>query len=274
MPKIEAKKRFGQNFLKETTVLNKIIQSMSISKRKLVEIGPGLGDLTQKLLEVKPVKAYEVDRDLCVHLREKFRKEIEENRLKLEQIDVLECFEKGSLEDEPYDLVANLPYYIATKIILKALEDNECNSLTVMVQKEVAQKFSSIVKTKEFSSLAILSQSIADVELLFDVSPDSFEPVPKVTSSILKIVKKREFTKGFNPLFGSVQEFNGFKKYLKISFSSPRKTWLKNISSIYNKDRARELLDKLNVLHNIRPHELSVTNHLNLYKEISNRTLA
>ncbi len=269
MPKIEAKKRFGQNFLKDTTVLNKIIQSMSINKRKLVEIGPGLGDLTQKLLEVKPVKAYEVDRDLCVHLRDKFRKEIEEGKLELKQIDVLECFEKDSLENESYDLVANLPYYIATKIILMALEDKKCNSLTVMVQKEVAQKFSSRSKTKEFGSLAILSQSIADVELLFDVRPDSFEPVPKVTSSILKIVKNREFTDGINPLFETVGEFDGFKKYLKVSFSSPRKTWVKNISSIYNKEFARDLLNKSDIAQNVRPHELSVTNHLNLYKEIS-----
>ncbi len=270
MPKIEAKKRFGQNFLKDTTVLNKIIQSMSISKRKLVEIGPGLGDLTQMLLEVKPLRAYEVDRDLCVHLREKFHKEIEEGRLKLEQIDVLECFERGSLENDSYDLVANLPYYIATKIILEALGDAKCNSLTVMVQKEVAQKFSSCVKTKEFGSLAILSQSIADVELLFDVSPDSFEPAPKVTSSILKIVKNREFTDGANPLFEKVEEFDGFKKYLKVSFSSPRKTWVKNISSIYNKEFAKELLSKKGISQSVRPHELSVTNHLNLYKEITN----
>ncbi len=268
MPQIEAKKRFGQNFLQDTTVLNKIIQSMSINKRKLVEIGPGLGDLTQMLLRVKPVKAYEVDRDLCVHLREKFRKEIEEERLKLEQIDVLECFEKGSLENDSYDLVANLPYYIATKIILKALEDEKCDSMIVMIQKEVAQKFSAPFKTKEFSSLAILSQSIADVKLLFDVSSDSFEPAPKVTSSILKIVKKREFIHGVNPLFKSAQDFIGFKKYLKISFSSPRKTWVKNISSIYNKEFAKKLLNSMGIIVSARPHELSVENHLNLYEKI------
>jgi len=269
MPKIEAKKRFGQNFLKDTTVLNKIIQSMSTNDRKLVEIGPGLGDLTQKLLEVKPVKAYEVDRDLCGHLREKFHKEIKEGRLELIQIDVLECFKDKSLAENSYDIVANLPYYIATKIILEALHDDKCSSLIVMVQKEVAKKFSSLVKTKEFGSLAILSQSIADTELLFDVSPDSFEPAPKVTSSILKIVKNREFTQGVNPLFKSVKEFDGFKKYLKVSFSSPRKTWVKNISSIYNREFAKSLLSKSGITHSVRPHELSVTNHLNLYKEIS-----
>ncbi len=269
MSKIEAKKRFGQNFLKDTSVLNKIIQSMPKNDLLLVEIGPGLGDLTQMLLRVKPLRAYEVDRDLCVHLREKFSKEIEKKQLKLEQTDVLECFEKGSLDKEPYNLVANLPYYIATKIILEALEDEKCNSMTVMVQKEVALKFSAPVKTKEFTSLAILSQSIADVELLFDVPSSSFEPAPKVTSSILKIVKKREFIKGARALFESEKDFIGFKKYLRISFASPRKTWAKNISSIYNKDFAKKLLKKMNITTNTRPHELSVTDHLNLYKEIA-----
>ncbi len=269
MVKIEAKKRFGQNFLKDTVVLNKIIQSMLKNKYKLVEIGPGLGDLTQMLLGVKPLKAYEVDRDLCVHLREKFRKEIKQEKLKLEETNVLECFDRGSLEDEPYDLVANLPYYIATKIIFEALKDGKCNSMILMVQKEVALKFSALAKTKEFTSLAILSQSIADVELLFDVPSSSFEPAPKVTSSILKIVKKREYIQGDRPLFKNTRDFIGFKKYLKISFSSPRKTWVKNISSIYNKDFAKKLLNNVNIATNTRPHELSVTDHLNLYEKIS-----
>ena len=269
MAKIEAKKRFGQNFLKDSTVLDKIIQSMPQSKRKLIEIGPGLGDLTRLLLEVKPLRAYEVDRDLCVHLKDKFHKEIEENKLELIQKNILESLEEKTLCEEPYDLVANLPYYIATRIILDALEDINCKSMVVMVQKEVASKFSAVAKTKEFTSLAILSQSIADVKLLFDVPASSFEPAPKVTSSILKIVKKREFVKGEKSLFDDVKNFNGFKKYLKISFSSPRKTWLKNISSIYKKEFAAELLEKNEIAMNIRPHELSVTDHLNLHKEIS-----
>ena len=268
MAKIEAKKKFGQNFLKDSAVLNKIIQSMPKNELKLIEIGPGLGDLTRLLLKIKPLRAYEVDRDLCVHLRDIFHEEINKNRLDLIEGDVLDAFDKGSLEDEPYDMVANLPYYVATKIILKALEDNLCNSMLVMVQKEVAQKFCAPSKTKEFSSLSILSQSIADVRLLFDVPPDSFEPAPKVTSSVLKIVKKREFMQGEDALFENIRDFNGFKKYLRISYSSPRKTWVKNISPLCDRAKAKVVLQKHNIETNARPHELSVTNHLNLYKEI------
>jgi len=111
MAKIEAKKRFGQNFLKDSTVLDKIIQSMPYNERKLIEIGPGLGDLTRLLLEVKPLRAYEVDRDLCVHLKDKFHKEIEKNKLELIQKNILESLEEGTLCKEPYDLVANLIFF-------------------------------------------------------------------------------------------------------------------------------------------------------------------
>ncbi len=266
---IEAKKKFGQNFLKDRNILYKIIQAMPRDELKLVEIGPGLGDLTQELLKIKPLVAYEVDEDLCVYLREKFSREIEEGSLTLVHTDVLDQFNKGSLQNEPYDLVANLPYYIATTIILEALEDPYCQSMTVMVQKEVAEKFAAVPKTKEFSSLAILAQSIATATLLFDVAPTSFEPQPKVTSSILRIDKKQEFIQDKSPgIFEDEKILQKFKKYLRCSFQSPRKTWLKNISSEYN----REFVEKVMQIHaipvTIRPHELSVSSHHLLFKHL------
>jgi 16S rRNA (adenine1518-N6/adenine1519-N6)-dimethyltransferase len=266
---IEAKKKFGQNFLKDRTVLDKIIQAMPRNERKLVEIGPGLGDLTQELLKVKSLVAYEVDDDLCVYLRKQFSKEIEEGRLTLVHTDVLDRFKQGSLRDEPYDLVANLPYYIATTIILEALEDPYCKSMTVMVQKEVAEKFAALPKTKEFSSLAILAQSIADVKLLFDVDPTSFEPQPKVVSSILRIDKKEEFVKGqFSGIFEDQATLQKFKKYLRCSFQSPRKTWFKNISSEYDKPSVQAVMQMENLPATIRPHELSVSSHHLLFKQL------
>ncbi|MDD3462082.1 MAG: 16S rRNA (adenine(1518)-N(6)/adenine(1519)-N(6))-dimethyltransferase RsmA [Sulfurospirillaceae bacterium] len=266
---IEAKKKFGQNFLKDRSILNKIIQSMPKNSRKLVEIGPGLGDLTQELLSVKPLTAYEVDEDLCVYLRGKFATPISEDRLTLVYADVLKQFEQGSLCDEPYDLIANLPYYIATTVILDALEDQNCKSMIVMVQKEVAQKFAALPKTKEFTSLAILAQSIGSASLLFDVPPESFEPRPKVVSSILKIDKQKEFIEGkFSGLFESKEQLKAFKRYLRSSFQSPRKTWLKNISSEFNKEVVQEIMHDENLPITIRPHELSVLSHHLLFKKL------
>lgn len=266
---IEAKKKFGQNFLKDTTVVSKIIQSMPQNERKLVEIGPGLGDLTQELLKVKALIAYEVDEDLCVYLRKKYSTKIDEGQLTLVQTDVLKQFEKGSLCDESYDLVANLPYYIATTIILEALEDPNCKSMTVMIQKEVAEKFAALPKTKEFTSLAILAQSIGTAAILFDVSPESFEPQPKVVSSILKIDKQKEFVEGkFSGIFESDEQLQKFKKYLRCSFQSPRKTWLRNISSEFDKSYVEKVMYEQTLPITIRPHEISVLSHHLLFKTL------
>ena len=266
---VVAKKKFGQNFLKDTSVLHKIIQSMSKNDRKLIEIGPGLGDLTQKLLEVKPLTAYEVDDELSIYLKDKFSNEIDEERFTLVQGDVLEKFQQGSLADEPYDLVANLPYYIATTIILEALKDPLCKSLVVMIQKEVALKFAAPHKTKEFTALAILAQSIASAKILFDVPPASFEPQPKVTSSVLKIEKNREFIKSkFDGIFESKEELKMFEKYLRYSFTAPRKTWLKNISQWVDKKYANTFLEKYEFPLTIRPHEISVSSHHLIFKDI------
>jgi 16S rRNA (adenine1518-N6/adenine1519-N6)-dimethyltransferase len=264
---IEAKKKFGQNFLQDTSVLHKIIQAMPKNDRKLIEIGPGLGDLTQKLLEVKPVVAYEVDTDLCVYLKEKFSKEIDEKNLTLVQGDVLEKFSSGSLANEPYDLVANLPYYIATTIILRALKDPLCKSMVVMIQKEVAKKFSAPHKTKEFTSLAILAGSIAKAQILFDVFPESFEPQPKVVSSVLKIEKEKNFI-GSDGIFKSQDDLDEFEIYLRYAFSAPRKTWLKNISAWVDKAKAKSILAKYEYKESIRPHELSVSSHHLLFNEL------
>lgn len=266
---IEAKKKFGQNFLKDSTVLHKIIQAMPKNERKLVEIGPGLGDLTHELLKVKPVVAFEVDEDLCVYLRDKFSNEIDDGRLTLVHTDVLNQFEKGSLLHEPYDLVANLPYYIATAIILEALEDPYCKSMVVMVQKEVAEKFSAEPKTKEFTSLAILAQSVGTAISLFDVDPTCFEPQPKVISSILNINKQKEFVEGeFSGIFQTKEELQKFKKYLRCSFQSPRKTWVKNIASEYDKESVLALMQAENLPPTIRPHEISVLSHHLLFKTL------
>jgi 16S rRNA (adenine1518-N6/adenine1519-N6)-dimethyltransferase len=266
---IVAKKKFGQNFLKDTSVLHKIIQSMPRNDRKLIEIGPGLGDLTQKLLEVKPLTAYEVDDELSIYLKDKFSNEIDEGKFTLVQGDVLEKFKEGSLAEEPYDMVANLPYYIATTIILEALKDPLCKSLVVMIQKEVAVKFAAPHKTKEFTSLAILAGSIGRAKILFDVLPESFEPQPKVTSSILKIEKDKEFIKSkYEGIFDSKEDLKMFERYLRYSFTAPRKTWLKNISQWIDKKYANELIEKYEFPLTIRPHEISVLSHHLIFKDI------
>lgn len=182
----------------------------------VVEIGPGLGDLTKNLVKYKDMTAYEVDTDLIGILGSKFEEEIVSNRLKIVHKDVLTAWdEQKTLHEGKYDLIANLPYYIATNIILRALEDANCEHIIVMIQKEVAEKFTAKVNNKEFSSLGIIAQLLTtDSKILFDVPPESFNPAPKVVSSVLYL--KKDLTKSIS---------KDFKKFLKACFSQPRKNF-------------------------------------------------
>ncbi len=258
MEKVKAKKQYGQNFLKDTTVLDKIIQSMPNNNNYVVEIGPGLGDLTKNLVKYKDMTAYEVDTDLIGILESKFDIEINENRLKLIHTDVLEAWDKQkTLHDGKYDLIANLPYYIATNIILRAFEDKNCEHIIVMVQKEVAEKFTAKVNNKDYSSLGIITESISiDSRILFDVPPESFDPPPKIISSILYI--KKDMDKHLD---------KDFNKFLKACFVQPRKKLSKNLTSIVDKNTISKIYEELNIDDNVRPHEVSSS----LYSQMHTR---
>ncbi len=260
MAEVKAKKQFGQNFLKDLSVLAKIIEAMPNNKSHIVEIGPGLGDLTEKLVKYKEVTAYEVDRDLFAILGNKFHEECESKQLQIILGDVLEAWEKGSLFSSRYDLIANLPYYIATNIILKAFDDKNCEHIIVMVQKEVADKFVAEVKSKEFSSLGVIT-SLLSVEsrILVTVPPESFDPPPKVDSAVIYI--KKDMTASID---------DEFKKFLKASFIQPRKKLSKNLLSRYDKETIKSIFEELEIKDNARPHEIDATLYDLIYKRIQN----
>jgi len=205
----------------------------------IVEIGPGLGDLTEKLLQKNSLVAYEIDEDLCEILKDKF------DDLELVCGDVLDSWQTGRLREEKYNLIANLPYYVATNIILKALNDENCENILVLIQKEVAQKFSAECGEKIYGGLSIIAHSVADVEIQFDIPPTAFNPAPKVMSSVILFKKYKE------------KYDEKYSKFLKIAFSQPRKTLLKNLSQQYNKELIKEIFNKLNLKENIRPHQIS-----------------
>ncbi len=252
---VVAKKKYGQNFLKDESVLRKIIESMPKNEHKIVEIGPGLGDLTKFLVDVKSVEAFEVDTDLCELLQSKFKKEIDTKRLQLNCGDVLEAW-KSSLVDEEYDLVANLPYYIATNIILKALADPMCKNILVMVQLEVAEKFCATDGEKVFGSLGVITQSVGSAKIVVKVPPTAFEPQPKVDSAVFLIEKRKDRTD------------DGFEQMLKVAFTQPRKTLMKNLSAKYEKALLQEVFSDLELLSTIRPHQVSTHDYHQLYTKI------
>ena len=251
-----ANKRYGQNFLKSDAIIKRIIQSIPKDNLRVVEIGPGLGDLTKELITTRNVTAFEVDKRLCEHLQSTFDEAIHTATLSLNCGDVLKRWEENSLVEESYHLVANLPYYIATTIILKALKDEHCQSVLVMVQKEVAEKFSAQPGEKAFSGLSVLTQTVGFGELLFDVGAENFVPPPKVTSSILLIQKNRS------------EDNRDFENFLKVAFKQPRKKLSKNLSTHYDKDKVETLLKGLEVSPTIRPHEAETSMYHHLYNEL------
>lgn len=253
---IKAKKEFGQNFLKDGAVLEKIIQSIPNDVKNLVEIGAGLGDLTRFLVKICKTTSYEIDKDLIEKLEKDFAKEINSGEFILINSDVLKLWDKN-LQKDRYFLCANLPYNVATKIILKAFDDENCDGILVMTQKEVAQKFTAKPKNSNFSSLAIIASLFGEAKILFDVAPSSFVPSPKVFSSVFILQKSKNLLENFT----NFEEYLEFKEFLKICFSSPRKTLRKNLLSKFDKE-ILQIDDK------IRPHESDCLFYIKIFKMI------
>lgn len=187
------RKRFGQNFLISENIIKNIIQKSEITKDDLViEIGPGIGSLTKYLLEsAKEVICIEIDNDLASFLEDRFRlydnfKLINEDVLKVDlENEVLE----SGYKRENIKIVANLPYYITTPIILSLL-DLDISDITVMVQKEVAERFTEKSLSKKRSNITYIIELEADAKVLFNVSKNNFMPSPKVDSSIISLKLK------------------------------------------------------------------------------------
>lgn len=276
---IKAKKEFGQNFLKDEAVLSKIIQAIPESVQNVVEIGAGLGDLTRKLLEFYRLKSFEIDEDLYQILSAKFAQQIASGELELVLGDALRIWQERGLERGEYFLVANLPYYVATKMILQAIDDKLCGGFLVMIQKEVALKFCARAGQSDFSALSILADLAGGCELLFDVEPGCFEPAPKVTSSVIRLVKGKNFkpsaeesAESFGAKscarFQNLDEYEKFKGFLRVSFSAPRKTLIKNLSVKFDRGLAEEIFLNLKIPPAVRAHELNSTLFLEIFKNL------
>lgn len=254
-----AKKKFGQNFLKDFKYLNEIIQSIPniFRNERLIEIGVGLGDLTDRLLKQYALKAYEIDKDLCSFIEQKYSSFISSNRFVLINADVLELDDKvGWLDKNEYVLVSNLPYYIASAILIRVLKDPKCRGFIVMTQKEVAQKFCATHNDRNFSALSVITRTFGDPELLFDVPKEAFDPMPKVTSSVFMMRKN----------LASLEE--GFEEMLKVAFSSPRKKLLNNLSNRYDKFILENLFKELNIFDFCRPHQLSTRDYHQIFNKL------
>lgn len=256
---IWAKRSMGQNFLVDEIALDKIVDAAELSSKDVViEIGPGLGVLTQEL-SVRAGKVIAIEKD--DKLAEASKIKFQTTNVEVINKDALEFDpESYQLEDNSYKLVANIPYNITSLIIRKFLEvRNQPKLMVLMVQKEVAERM--VAKPGDMSLLAVSVQFYADAEIVSIVPKDSFFPVPKVDSAIIKIeVKSKQ---------REVKE-KDFFRVVKFGFASKRKTLENNLSAgmHISKDRASDIIKRAGLSAKIRAEDLSITNWIDLYKNI------
>lgn len=185
-------KSLGQNFLVDPTVVRDIIEGSNITKADhVIEIGPGVGTLTRALLEAAgQVTAVEIDSTLIPILKEELK---DYDNFRLIEGDVLKTDLKALTQGAPVKVVANLPYYVTTPILLRLLEEDfPWQSITIMIQKEVAMRLNAGPGTKDYGSLSVLISYYADTELIRLVTPVSFIPQPKVDSLVIRLDRRSQ----------------------------------------------------------------------------------
>jgi 16S rRNA (adenine1518-N6/adenine1519-N6)-dimethyltransferase len=217
------KKKFGQHFLIDESVVRKIIDFADISPDDaVVEIGPGRGILTSKLSEVsKRVIAIEIDRKLCAVLKNSLSSY---NNISIVNTDALN-YNYGEIQ-ERFKVVSNLPYYLSTPITFKLIENRErIIDMVLMFQREVADRIIAKPGTKDYGNLSVVVQYWADVYKLIDVDKRAFKPAPKVDSSVIRITPRKE------PLV-KVKDEELFFKIVKASFAYRRKTLKNNLKNL------------------------------------------
>lgn len=241
------KKHFGQNFLTDKNLLNKIVKEANIKDKNVIEIGPGMGALTNFLVkEAKEVLAYEVDKDLKPYLDN-----IKNNNNNFNYVfkDILKVDIDSKKE---YHVVANIPYNITSLIIFKILENKNIKSATLMVQKEVALRITAKPKTKDYNALTLIVNYFMNVKYIMTVNKKLFKPIPKVDSAVFKMERKK-------PLLNEEKE-ELFINIVKASFHQKRKTLANNLSFSFkiNKSKINEFLENLNVSLKARAEDISL----------------
>ena len=248
------KKRLGQNFLKNKDLLKKIAGLKNFQNKSILEIGPGKGALTEYLLKKKPKKLLAIEKDIEL---KPFLTNIQKKYPEILEVifqDAL-TYEYSKIKDQKIFLVANLPYNIATTLVIKWLRYIEkFESIIIMVQREVADRLSAKVSTKFYGRTSVLVQLHSDVKKIFDVPPENFYPKPKVDSSIIELSPKANLN--FN--------YENIDKLLKICFAQRRKKLKNNLNKI-NYSNLRKIINS-GVDLNLRPQNISIDNYLMMSK--------
>ena len=258
---IKAKKSLGQNFLIDHNIIEKIVNTINVKDKHILEIGPGTGNLTSSILNKRPKKMYviEKDKDLSIKLQKKF-----ENKITIINDDILKVNET-LLSEKKLIVFGNLPYNISTEILCKWVLNLKNNNfwftnLILMFQKEVANRIISNFNTSNYGRLSILANWKLDIKKICDIKPSSFFPKPKIDSSLLFFSPKKSFSRIKNP--------ENLEKITRIFFNHRRKMIKKPYNQIFNGNL--EVLNKLNISLNLRPQNLDFETYYKLTNEYEN----
>ncbi len=269
---LRANKRFGQNFLVNDNILDNIVDVADINENELViEIGPGLGNLTNYILKRATYSLLvEIDQNMIKVLTDRFKNE---KNYKLISMDILKVNideEIKKIEEEKnitfknVKVVANLPYYITTPIIFKLLQDStRITEVVVMVQKEVAQRMVAKCNTKDYGILTLMVKYLSEANISFLVPKESFIPAPNVTSAIIILKKKKRYT---------VENEEIFINLVHSAFAQRRKTMINSLFSTkfnnFTKGELIELFNKLGIDGNVRAEQLEIEDFIRISNEI------
>lgn len=260
---VKFKKRFGQNFLKDDSIVKRIVDSANIRPRSLVlEVGPGGAIMTRELARnADNVLAYEIDSSLESEINKRLASVL---NVKVVYKDFLQADIMNDVSGYDYDnlyFISNVPYYITTPIILKLIDSGlKFKKIVMMVQKEVGDRFSSKCGNKEYGSISVILQYFFDVKLEFFVSRNEFVPVPNVDSVIISFTEKKDKPE--------VKDFSFFQCLVKDSFRFKRKT-IKNNLGKYDLKVIESVLSEHNLSLKSRAEELD----LSVFVDLANRLI-
>ena len=255
MEKVKAKKHLGQHFLTDENIAKQIAETLTLNGYETVlEIGPGLGVLTKYLLE-KELETYviEIDTESVDYLNSHYPK----LNGKVISKDFLKYNINEVFNDKPFAIIGNFPYNISTQIVFKCLEmRNQVPEFSGMFQKEVAERICSKKGSKVYGILSVLAQAFYDVEYLFTVEPEVFNPPPKVKSGVMRMKRKENYSLPCDEkLFFTV---------VKTAFQQRRKTLRNSLKSFALSDNLKE-----DTIFDLRPEQLSVEQFIELTQKIA-----
>ncbi|BEH16121.1 MULTISPECIES: 16S rRNA (adenine(1518)-N(6)/adenine(1519)-N(6))-dimethyltransferase RsmA [Marinobacter] len=253
-PGHKARKRFGQNFLHDPGVIEKIVRSINPKPDDaIVEIGPGLGAITEEILAVNPrLQVVELDRDLIPVLRTKFFNYPE---FRIHEADALSFdFSQLVVDGRPLRIVGNLPYNISTPLIFHLLaQSGVVQDMHFMLQKEVVQRLAATPGDNNYGRLGIMAQYFCKVQPLFEVGPGAFRPAPKVDSAIVRLVPHKE-------LPHPAKNLKTLQAVVRTAFNARRKTLRKALAALVTVEQ----LQSVGINDGLRPENLSLADYVKI----------